>query len=466
MAEAGVQRGAAEAPQSCGVSVDGATPLADRVACYRAGYLPEERRALERRLATGDLLGLAATNALELGVDVAGLDAVLLCGYPGTLASLWQQAGRAGRTGGPALAVFVARDDPLDTFLVHHPEAVFGRPVEATVLDPDNPYVLEPQLRAAAAELPLTEGDLEAFGPAAGPCVDRLLGRRLLRRRGRRWYATSQHADPVDIRGAVGGPVRVVEDGTGRLLGTVDAAAAPATVHAGAVYLHQGSTYVVRSLDLEAAVALAVADEPGWTTWARSVTDVRIAEPARRAGGPAALLAFGDVEVTSRVVSFQRRRVVTGEVLGEEPLELPARQLPTRAVWWTAPKELIDRAAVSPQQLAGAVHAAEHAAIGLLPLFATCDRWDIGGVSTPTHPDTGAATVVIYDGHAGGAGFSERGFEAGKRWLASTGEAVAACGCASGCPSCVHSPKCGNGNDPLDKAAAARLLAAVSAALG
>jgi DEAD/DEAH box helicase domain-containing protein len=445
---------------------DVAPDLAERVAAYRAGYLPEERRALERRLASGDLLGLAATNALELGIDVAGLDAVLLCGYPGTLASLWQQAGRAGRTGGPALAVFVARDDPLDTFLVRHPEALFGRPVEASVLDPDNPYVLAPQLRGAAEELPLTDADLPAFGTGARACVDDLVERGLLRRRRGGWYATRRPAGPIDIRSVAGEPVRVVEDSTGALLGTVDAAAAPATVHAGAVYLHQGTTYVVRSLDLDDAVALAVADEPDWTTWARSVTDVHIAAPRSRTEGAGVTLSFGEVDVTSRVVSFQRRRIVTGEVLGEEPLDLPARRLPTRAVWWTLAPELLEAAAVSTAQLAGAVHAAEHAAIGLLPLFATCDRWDIGGVSTPLHPDTGAATVVVYDGHPGGAGFAERGFGAGARWLTATGQAVAACGCAAGCPSCVYSPKCGNGNDPLDKPAAGRLLAAISSGLG
>ncbi len=440
--------------------------LPGRVAAYRAGYLPEDRRALERRLSGGDLLGLAATNALELGIDVAGLDAVLLAGYPGTLASLWQQAGRAGRTGCGALAVFVARDDPLDTYLVRHPEALFGRPVEASVLDPDNPHVLGPHLAAAARELPLTDADLAAFGPAASAAADRLVENRVLRRRPHGWYATRRAGAAVDLRGAGSAPVRVVEEGTGSLLGTVDAAAAPATVHAGAVYLHQGTSYVVSQLDLGDAVALAVAGDPDWTTWARSVTDVRIAAPERSAEGPGVRLAFGDVEVTSQVVSFQRRRLVTGEVLGEEPLDLPARTLPTRAVWWTASPALLERAQVGDAVLAGAVHAAEHAAIGMLPLFATCDRWDGGGVSTPLHPDTGAATIVVYDGHPGGAGFAERGFGAGRRWLAATGQAVAACPCADGCPACVHSPKCGNGNEPLDKPAAARLLAAVTGALG
>ncbi|MET7656818.1 DEAD/DEAH box helicase, partial [Streptomyces sp. NPDC005486] len=232
--------------------------LARRVAAYRGGYLPEERRALEQALHSGELLGLAATTALELGIDVSGLDAVLIAGYPGTRASLWQQAGRAGRSGQGALAVLVARDDPLDTFLVHHPEALFDRPVESTVLDPDNPYVLAPHLCAAAAELPLTDDDLPLFGPETENLLPQLEAAKLLRRRTKAWHWTRREraADLADIRGEGGRPVQVVEAGTGRLLGTVDAGSSHTTVHEGAVHLHQGRTYLVRSLDLEDAVAL------------------------------------------------------------------------------------------------------------------------------------------------------------------------------------------------------------------
>ncbi|MCW2873391.1 DEAD/DEAH box helicase [Actinacidiphila oryziradicis] len=439
-----------------GVSRD----LPRRVAAYRGGYLPEERRAIERDLHSGRLLGLASTTALELGVDVSGLDAVLLAGYPGTRASLWQQAGRAGRAGQGALAVLIARDDPLDTYLVHHPEALFQRPVESTVLDPDNPYVLAPHLCAAAAELPLTDADIKLFGPAAADLLPQLEGRGLLRRRATGWYWTRREraADLTDIRGEGGTPVQIVEAATGRLLGTVDASAAHTTVHDGAVHLHQGHTYLVRSLDLDDSVALVEQADPPYSTMARDTTTISVLDTDLEEPWGDSRLHFGSVEVTHQVVSFLRRKLITGEVLGETKLTLPPRTLRTRAVWWTVTSAQLDAAAVHPEELPGALHAAEHASIGLLPLFATCDRWDIGGVSIPLHPDTGLPTVFVYDGHPGGAGFAERAFHTARTWLTATREAIASCECDFGCPSCVQSPKCGNGNDPLDKAAAVRLL--------
>jgi DEAD/DEAH box helicase domain-containing protein len=443
--------------------VDASLPR--RVGAYRGGYLPEERRAIERDLHDGRLLGLASTTALELGVDVSGLDAVLLAGYPGTRASLWQQAGRAGRGGQGALAVLIARDDPLDTYLVHHPEALFQRPVESTVLDPDNPYVLAPHLCAAAAELQLGEADLKLFGPAATDLVAQLEQRGLLRRRAGGWYWTRREraADLTDIRGGGGNPVRVVEAGTGRLLGTVDAGSAHATVHEGAVHLHQGRTYLVRRLDLDESVALVEEADPAYSTMARDVVSVSVLEVEREEAWGDARLCFGSVEVTNQVVSFLRRRLITGEILGEHKLDLPPRTLRTRAVWWTMTDDQLDAAHVHPEELPGALHAAEHASIGLLPLFATCDRWDIGGVSIALHPDTGLPTVFVYDGHPGGAGFAERAFHTARNWLTATREAIASCDCDFGCPSCVQSPKCGNGNDPLDKAAAVRVLDALLA---
>jgi DEAD/DEAH box helicase domain-containing protein len=440
--------------------------LGRRVAAYRAGYLPEERRAVERALHDGSLKAVAATTALELGVDVTGLDAVLLAGWPGTRASLWQQAGRAGRTGEGALAVLVARDDPLDTYLVHHPDAVFGRPVEATVLDPGNPYVLGPHLAAAAAELPLTEEDLALFGPTAPAVVADLVEQGLLRRRPTGWFWTKREraTELADLRGIGGTPVRVVEQGTGRLLGTVDPGSSHSTVHAGAVYVHQGLAYVVDALDLDDGVALVHRDEPDWTTSARELTQLRIVDTHQQTRWGEVQLAFGDVEVTRQVVGFLRKRIATGEVLGEEPLDLPPRTLRTRATWWVVDEVGLRAAGLDQATAPGALHAAEHAAIGLLPLFATCDRWDIGGVSTARHPDTGQATVFVYDGQAGGAGFAEQGFQRASPWWAATRAAIADCSCRDGCPSCVQSPKCGNGNDPLDKPGALRLLDTVLSA--
>jgi DEAD/DEAH box helicase domain-containing protein len=434
--------------------------LGERVAAYRGGYLPEDRRELEQLLRDGRLLGVAATNALELGIDIAGLDAVLIAGFPGTRAAFWQQVGRAGRTGQDALGVLVATDNPLDTYLVTHPEALLGAPVEANVFDPDNPYVLGPHLCAAAEEIPLSEADFTLFGPGARAGVDALTEAGLLRRRAAGWYWTDRRraSDLADIRSSGGAPVRLVEEGTGRLVGTVDQGSAHGTVHTGAVYLHQGETYLVSDLDLDDAVAVVRAADPGYSTSAREITDIEITGETERQSWGAAEVVVGDVRVTHQVVSFVRKRLGSGEVLDERELDLPERVLQTRAVWWTLPADELARAGLAGRDLPGAAHAAEHASIGLLPLFATCDRWDIGGVSTALHPDTGRLTVFVYDGHPGGAGFAERGFRSARAWLAATREAIAGCRCPEGCPSCVQSPKCGNNNAPLDKAAAVDLL--------
>ncbi|MEH0937907.1 DEAD/DEAH box helicase [Micromonospora psammae] len=447
-------------------SLDEAVPgLGDRVAAYRAGYLREERRELERALLHGDLLGLASTNALELGVDLVGLDAVLICGWPGTRASLWQQAGRAGRSGDEALAVLVARDDPLDTYLVHHPEALFGRPVEATVLDPANPYVLAPQLACAAAEAPLTPADLELFGEGAKEAVDSLVEAGALRQRPTGWYWRHRERPEVDLRGEGGAPVAVVEASTGRLLGTVDGGSSHFLIHAGAVYLHQGVSYVVDSLDLDDGCALVHAEEPDWSTHARDVTSLSVVSVRSYVDAGPVGMFLGEVDVTSQVVSYQRRRIASGEVIDTRPLDLPARELRTVAVWFTVSPQSLALAGVEAADIPGALHAAEHAAIGLLPLMATCDRWDIGGLSTALHPDTEAPTVFVYDGHPGGAGFAERAYGTAASWLRATRDAIAECGCESGCPSCVQSPKCGNGNNPLSKPDAVRVLDVVLANL-
>jgi DEAD/DEAH box helicase domain-containing protein len=450
---------------AAGLLADVDPELPGRVAAYRGGYLPEERRELEQALRSGRLLGMAATNALELGIDVSGLDAVVMAGYPGTRAALWQQVGRAGRGAQDALGVLVARDDPLDTYLVTHPDALLGRPVEATVFDPANPYVLGPHLCAAAQEIPLTSADFELFGPTASGVVDALTEAGVLRRRPRGWFWTDRRraADLVDIRSAGGSAVQLIEAATGRVVGTVDAARAHGTAHTGAVYLHQGETWLVTELDLTESVAVMERADPGYTTSARETTDISIVAEREHVPWGDCRLSFGDVDVSHQVVSFLRRRQPGGEVIGEEPLDLPERTLRTSAVWWTVPDHVVADAGLGQVDVPGSAHAAEHCSIGLLPLFATCDRWDIGGVSTAVHPDTGVLTVFVYDGHPGGAGFAERGFRSASAWLAATLATIEACECDEGCPSCVQSPKCGNQNNPLDKAGAARLLRALLA---
>ncbi|MBB4907183.1 DEAD/DEAH box helicase [Actinophytocola algeriensis] len=437
--------------------------LPKRVAAYRAGFLPEERRALEKSLADGTLLGVASTNALELGVDIAGLDAVVVAGYPGTLASFWQQAGRAGRAGDSALVVFVAQDNPLDTYLVHNPSAMLDKPVEATVIDPTNPYVLAPQLACAAMELPLTEKCLAAFGgPVAKRVVEDLTADGILRKRPTGWFWTSRerpHAS-VDIRGSGGEQVAVVEADSGRMLGTVDPGAAFTTVHSGAVYLHQGTSYVVDDLDLETGLAMVHREDPEWSTSPREQIDITVLSTEEQTRHGDVTVNLGEVAVTSHVVAYLRK-LPSGQVLDQIPLDLPEQTLNTRAVWYTLTDDLLAAAGLTKHEIPGALHAAEHAAIGLLPLFATCDRWDIGGVSTALHPDTGDPTVFVHDGHPGGAGFADRAHAALIPWLTATRDAIEACECPSGCPSCVQSPKCGNGNEPLHKEGAIRVLTTV-----
>ncbi len=437
----------------------GAAGHAERVAAYRSGYLPEDRRNLEDALRAGTITGLATTTALELGVNITGLGAVLIAGWPGTRAALWQQAGRAGRDGRDAVAVLIARDDPLDTYLVHHPEAILRRPVEATVLDPGNPYVLAPHLCAAAAELPLTQADIDLFGPGATAVADRLTREGMLRPRGHwRYWTRHGRAAATSLRGTGGLPVRIVEESTGRLVGTVDEPSAHVLAHTGAVYPHQGEMYLVSRLDLADGVALVQARDPGYATSARELTRIEVTAELRRAAWGAAGVHFGDVEVTRQVTSYVRRQLDTGQPAGQTPLDLPPRTLRTRAVWWTI--DAGQRAGLASRgvDLAGAAHAAEHASIGLLPLVASCDRWDVGGVSADLHPATGRLTVFVYDGHDGGAGFAERGFQAAADWLLATRQAIESCECAAGCPSCIQSPKCGNGNEPLSKQGAIRLL--------
>jgi len=441
-----------------------APDLADKVASYRAGYLAEDRRDLEKALTEGELRGMATTNALELGVDIAGLDAVVLAGFPGTVTSFWQQAGRSGRRGQGALIVLIARDDPLDTYLVHHPEALLDRPIERVVIDPTNPYVLAPQLLCAATELPLTDAEVRMWDAEA--CAATLVDDGLLRRRAH-GYFPAPGLDPhpaVDIRGGSGGQIAILEDGTGRMLGSANAGQAAASVHPGAVYLHQGESYVVDSLSFDDGVAFVHAEDPGYTTFARELTDITVTGAGERKAFGSVTIGLVPVSVTNTVVGYLRRRV-TGEVIDFVELDMPERTLDTMAVMCTITPEALMDNGIDPLRFPGSLHAAEHAAIGLLPLVASCDRGDIGGVSTAVGPEDGLPTIFVYDGYPGGAGFAARGFEQIRTWWDATADAIEACECPSGCPSCVQSPKCGNANDPLDKAGAVRVLRLVLGAL-
>ncbi len=441
------------------------SPAGEAIQAYRAGLLPQERRAVEQALIDGSLRGVAATDALELGVDVGALDAVVISGWPGTAASFWQRAGRAGRRETEALVVFVTDDDPLDRYLAAHPEALWDRPLEAATADVSNRHVLDPHVACAAWESPLAT-DEPSFWPADLPAaLLRLSETGAVRQRGGRWHATSARspARRLGLRGTGGSPVAIVAADSGELIGEVDPARALRTVHPGAIYLHQGRTWRVRDLDTDRGIAAVEPFSGDETTRARTDTDLAVLSAQEQVAWGRCALALGQVEVTTTVLGYERRRVSTEASLGIVDLDLPPQRLVTVAQWLTLPEPVLAEAGLGADEVAGAAHAAEHAAIALLPLFAMCDRWDIGGVSTPWHPDTDEATIFIYDGYPGGVGIAERGYRTEGRHLQATLEAIDACPCADGCPSCVQSPKCGNGNEPLDKAGAVRLLAAALA---
>ena len=442
----------------------GAGDLAGKLRPYRASYMPEERRQVERGLHDGGLLGVVATNALELGIDIGGLDATVLTGYPGSIASTWQQAGRSGRSGSESLSMLVAQDNPLDQFLMRHPQFFFGRSFEHARISPENPHVLRLHLQCAAYELPLAGTDAVYFGESYWPQVEGLQGDGLLQQRQGRWYLNvnvSYPAQQVNIRSAFSAQYLAVEAGSGRVLEQVEEHTAFNQLHPGAVYLHQGETYLVERLDQEAKVASLRASEAPYYTHAREIADIRITSSLRSRKVGDVTVNLGEVKVSHAVVGFQRKSVYSDETLGDELLDLPVQQFPTVAFWFDIPQETLHWALRNRQDLAGGLHAMEHAAIGVLPLFALCDRNDIGGVSTALHPDTGKPQVFIYDGHPGGVGIAEHGYDVVEQLWATTLDVVRQCPCTDGCPSCIHSPKCGNNNHPLDKATAIRFLQAV-----
>jgi DEAD/DEAH box helicase domain-containing protein len=433
--------------------VDPAT--AKRLAPYRAGYTPQQRRDIERRLVEGELLGVAATDALELGIDIGLLDCAISVGFPGTIASLRQQWGRAGRRG-HGLAVLVASQDALDQYFMREPETLLERRVEAAILDHTNPRVLDGHVAAAAFEAPVDDADRETLGDQAlerAPHVPELAHTK----HGWVWAGKDYPAARTQLRSASADSFTVVDAGTGTVLGIVERERAYSTVHEGAVYLHLGEQWLVRELDISARRAVVEPHAGDWYTQVRKETSTDIEEALRVERRLGLELTFGNVSVTERVVAYQRKNIRDQATIATIELDLPPSVFETEAVWYVPSERQLDGLEQMPVLLSS-LHAAEHSMIALLPLWAMCDRWDIGGLSTNLHPDTGAPTIFVYDGHPGGVGIAERGFEQFEGWVADTVRMLEGCPCERGCPSCVQSPKCGNLNEYLDKAGAGRLL--------
>jgi DEAD/DEAH box helicase domain-containing protein len=431
------------------------TETAKRLAPYRAGYTPAQRRDIERRLVEGELLGVAATAALELGIDIGLLDCAISVGFPGTVASLRQQWGRAGRRG-HGLAVLVASEDALDQYFMREPEALLERRVEAAILDHANPRVLDGHVAAAAFEAPVDDADRATLGDAALERAPHVPGLQETRH-GWVWAGKEYPAARTALRSASPDSFTIVDATAGTVLGVVERERAYSTVHEGAVYLHLGEPWLVQELDLLARRAVVVPHTGDWYTQVRKETDTSVEEPLRTERRCGLALTFGRVSVTEQVVAYQRKGIRDQAKLATVALDLPPTVFETESVWFSPTAAQLDGLDAMPLLLSS-LHAAEHSLIALLPLWAMCDRWDIGGLSTNIHPDTGAPTIFVYDGHPGGVGITERGFERFEGWVADTAKLLDGCPCDRGCPSCVQSPKCGNLNEYLDKAGALTLL--------
>jgi len=432
----------------------------DKVVSYRGGYLPSERRAIERALADGELLGVTCTNALELGVDIGSLDAAIINGYPGSIASVWQQAGRAGRRDKQALAILVAYSEPLDQYFMRHPEYFFGRPVEQAIVHPSNPYILASHLKAAAAELPLKRAETPLFGENFVAIVRRLIREgELAERRGGAFYIGEDYpAGRINLRTTTSERYSIcLPDGD--MIGHMDASTAFQYLHKGAVYLHMGESYFVEDLDLEKKVARVVPKSMSYYTRALSREQVEVDKTLREKKYGALTVSFGFLNVRSRVHTFKKIRQKDNAYIGKEELDLPEDKLWTQGFWFAIPENIRTAVKMENLDIMGGLHAVEHAMIAMLPFLAMCDRQDVGGLSTDSHRDTGGRPAIfVHDAYDGGMGLAEAGYERLGELLEKTLELVDECSCEDGCPSCIQSPKCGNMNEPLDKQAAILIL--------
>jgi DEAD/DEAH box helicase domain-containing protein len=435
--------------------------LIDKIRPYRAGYLAEDRRKIEKELFTGKLTGVVATNALEVGIDIGDLEATVLTGYPGSISSTWQQAGRSGRSNQKALSFLIGTDNPLDQYFMRHPENFFEKNFENALINPENHYILQAHLACAAWEKPLSEKDDACFGVTMLPEIRDMEKHNLLKQRSGQWYfppGVAYPAQAVNIRSTSGQNYTLFDTSTDSILETIESSQAFFMVHTGAVFLHQGDNYLVTKLDLESRTAYVEPAEVNYYTRATELSDLKIIEEQRRRMLGPVTVCLGEVEVNDSVIGYRRKSQLTEEILGEEALDLPPQIFNTVSLWFDLPPAAVSRISQAGRDFYGGIHAVEHAAISILPLFALCDRNDIGGVSTPFHADTGKAQIFIYDAHPGGIGIAEKGFELIRDLWEATYRIIVECPCQEGCPSCIQSPKCGNNNEPLDKKAATIIL--------
>ena len=453
--------------------------LAELVEPYRAGYTPQQRRELEGRLTRGELRAVITTDALELGIDIGELDAAVVVTFPGTVASLRQMWGRAGRRG-RGLAMYIAGEDALDQFFCRHPEDFLERPVEAAILDHESPEIHMAHLLCASFEAPLSSEDADILGPRWEAYAETLVSAGELRKRtgrgaveataaggnGRALYVPRNPGDyppaRVSLRSASPDSFAIVNIASGELLGTTEAARAHSTVHQGAIYHHQGRSYEVQTLDVQQRQALVKPFDGDWYTRPKRETDTTIERLLDRREALGVKLSFGQVSVTETVLAYQRVRVSDHTQVDLVTLDLPQTSFTTQALWYELDAQQLAEM-VSMEKLLGTLHAAEHAQIAVLPLLAMCDRWDIGGLSTNLHPQTQGPTIFIYDGHPGGVGITRTAFARFEELCHDAHRLIAECPCtnAGGCPSCVQSPKCGNLNEPLSKAGAGLMLAEI-----
>jgi len=433
--------------------------LRDRISAYRAGFLPEERREIETRLATGDLLCVVSTSALELGIDIGNLDLCILVGYPGTIMSTWQRAGRVGRDGSHSALVLIAHEDALDQYFMTHPDVFFDMPPETALINPDNPVICESHLVCAAADMALKKGEPILAGTVRKPLRELESAGKLLRSaNGDIWYAARKNPhQEVSLRGT-GRTIPIFLENTRKSLGDIDRHRAFFDTHDGAVYLHHGRSYVVTRFDHEKGSVEVIPKEVNYYTRAWSSKSTRIIGVDEWKTVAGTRMGFGRLRITEQVTGFDRKLVATGRSIGMVPLDLPKLEFETQGLWILIPDPVRDRIESALLHFMGGIHAMEHAAIGIMPLLVMTDRNDLGGISIPFHDQVQTAAVFVYDAVPGGLGLCRQAFDQAERFLSATLETITACHCDTGCPACVHSPKCGSGNRPIDKRSAKEIL--------